>query len=154
MVLTDCYFFSSLRSIFPRSFFGSEVTNSIQRGYLYRAMRFFTKVLDVISEWRQFGQSSRAATMNALGFTRPSSSSCPTTAHSSTASCCKQTVFNFRRRDEDAAHFQHVVRATVIPVVARRIDVKLIAARAPITGKGRFRFSRAHSSNTTRLSRL
>jgi hypothetical protein len=34
-----------LRSIFPRSFLGSEATNSIQRGYLYIANLDLTKLL-------------------------------------------------------------------------------------------------------------
>src|ERR1700680_2833268 len=30
----------------------------------------------------------------------------------------QQAVFNFRRRDKDAANFEHLVSATVIPIVA------------------------------------
>ena len=50
----------------------------------------------------------------------------------------QQAVFNFRRRDKNAANFQHGVSATVIPIVAVTIDMKLIAARAPIPGESFF----------------
>ena len=52
----------------------------------------------------------------------------------------QQTVLDLRRRDEDARDFQHLVRAPVIPVVAFRVHVKLIARRAPIARESLFRF--------------
>src|SRR5205814_4238309 len=72
------------RWILPVAVFGSSPTNSIQRGYLYGAILSLTKA---------FSSSARPApppagplsTTNALGFTSPTPSSCPTTAASSTA---------------------------------------------------------------------
>ena len=52
----------------------------------------------------------------------------------------QKTVLDLRRRDKDATDFQHVVRASVIPIIAFGIDMKLITGRAPIAGKSLFRF--------------
>src|ERR1043166_1791525 len=52
----------------------------------------------------------------------------------------QQTILNLGGPDKDAAHFQHVVGAAVIPVVAFLVDMELIARRAPVAGKRLFRF--------------
>jgi len=52
----------------------------------------------------------------------------------------QQTILNLVRRDKDAADFEHVVGAPVIPVITIRVEMKLITGRAPVAGKSLFRF--------------
>ena len=66
----------------------------------------------------------------------------------------QQAVLDFRRRDKDAADFQHVVSASVIPVITVRVDVKLIAASCTSRRQTSLSIFRARSSNRARLSRL
>src|ERR1044072_2865774 len=51
----------------------------------------------------------------------------------------EQAVLDLRGRDEDAGDLEHVVRATVIPVVAFLVRVELVARRAPIARERRLR---------------
>src|SRR4030095_11076703 len=81
--------FKLLRSIFPRSFFGSDEANSIRRGYLYAARRVLTNVFK-LSAVSSFCAKPSRNTTNAFGFTNPSADSSPITAHSSTDACCKR----------------------------------------------------------------
>jgi hypothetical protein len=52
----------------------------------------------------------------------------------------QQAVFDLDRRDVNARHFEHVVGAAVIPVVALAVHVKLVAGGAPVAREGLLRF--------------
>ena len=85
------HFLSSVLLIFPEIVFGSSPTNSITLGYLYGAVRFFTKV------WISFFNSSVASypftsTIVALTTCPLVGSGTPVTAHSSTAGCSMSTL--------------------------------------------------------------
>src|SRR5439155_27026173 len=74
------------RWILPVAVFGSSSTNSIQRGYLYGAIRVFTNSLSS-SASASFGFWPCFNRTNARGLVSSSLSLAPTTPHSSTAGC-------------------------------------------------------------------
>src|SRR5262249_54854129 len=51
----------------------------------------------------------------------------------------EQTVFDFGRRDENAADFQHFVGPSAVPEIAFGVARELVARRAVIAGEGLFR---------------
>ena len=77
-----------LRSILPRSFLGSEPTNSTSRGYLNGASRPLTNSCS--SRARPPSPGVSRDTTYALGLMRPSASLYPITAHSATRGCCRR----------------------------------------------------------------